>query len=335
MKATVLITGGAGYIGSHIGYLLAQHDYSVIFIDDFLHNQPNPSFANVVRGTLNDQSFLNTLLSSYPIDAVIHCAALCDIAHSIKNPLAFYQNNVGSTLSLLQSISRAGIKKIIFSSSCSVYGNPQEELLAEDHPKNPLSPYGKSKLIAEEIIKDICNAQGIRAIIFRYFNVAGAMPEYGLYEWHKPETHIIPRLLEAVRSGISFTLYGNDFPTADGTAVRDFIHVWDIAHAHLLALEKLNQGYPGDSFNLGTGHGHSVKELIHMIEKIQKKKIQVQLACKRSGDAAQLIADPRRAHQILGWRPRFSDLSFILRSALVSYEYMMQAHNYQIITSLT
>lgn len=334
MKKAVLITGGAGYIGSHVGYFLHQQGYQIIILDEFIHAQPTPTFTTVIRGSINNLSLLQKTLTSYPIDAVIHCAALCDVADSTKNPLPYYQTNVNGMVTLLDTMARAGVYKLIFSSSCAVYGEPETIPIPEEHFQRPISPYGKTKMIDELVIKDCAQIEGINAMVFRYFNVAGAMPEYGLCEWHVPEIHLIPRLLLSAYEGIPFTIYGNDYDTADGTAIRDYIHVWDIAIAHSIALKKLDQGYPSDTFNIGLGKGYSVKEIVAMVERVTKKNIPINYDNPRAGDPAQLIADSTRAYHILGWKPRFSELPFIIQSAFNALQNVSATREHKIITKL-
>ncbi len=315
-QPAVLITGGAGYIGSHIAYLCAQHNYKIIIIDLFIHNQYfNPSWATIFKGDFSDKKLLTDISSQYDIKAVIHCAAFIEVGQSVTNPSSYYENNVAKTLVLLQTMIEHGIKKIVFSSSCAVYGNPEFLPLVEDHPKKPISPYGKTKLMVEMILNDFQQAYGLEYVCLRYFNAAGALPEEGLGEQHIPESHLIPRILDAALKQTPFTIFGNDYETKDGTAIRDYVHVLDIAQAHLLALHHLDARKPSDCFNLGTGYGFSIKEIIEVVEKVCHIKIKSIPEKRRAGDPAILVADPLRVETILGWKRNYSQLEYIIKSA--------------------
>ncbi len=313
---TILITGGAGYIGSHIAYLFAQQGYKVILLDTFIYNQHcNPSWATIIKKDYADAETLTHIFTHYNIKAVVHCAALIEVGESVNNPGAYYETNVAKTIMLLQAMVKHGIKKCIFSSSCAVYGIPEFLPLTEEHPKKPISPYGTTKLMVETILQDFQKAYGIEYVCLRYFNAAGALPEEGLGEQHVPESHLIPRALHAALEQMPFLLYGNDYATKDGTAIRDFVHVLDIAHAHRLALEHLDKGNPSDAFNLGTGKGFSIKEIIEMVEKVCHTSLKTIIEKRRQGDPALLIADPMRAETILGWKTLYSNLEYIIQSA--------------------
>jgi UDP-glucose-4-epimerase GalE len=320
-KSTILITGGAGYIGSHVGLTCARANYNVVVLDSFVHGQHfNPNWATVIKSDYADKEILRNIFSSYNVAAVVHCAASIEVGISVKDPISFYENNVAKTIVLVEEMLRANIKKIIFSSSCAVYGQPHNLPLNEAHPINPMSPYGRTKAIVESILEDADAAYGLKYISLRYFNAAGAVPEEGLGEQHKPETHLIPLLLRAALMREQFTVFGNSYPTKDGTAVRDFVHVLDIAHAHLLALEHLSRGNPSDVFNLGTGHGYSIKEMVDGVSRIISTSMPTVISSARAGDPHTLVADPNKAKTILQWKPRYSDLEFILKSALVFFK---------------
>lgn len=322
---TILITGGAGYIGSHVAYSFAQKGYHVILLDTFLHKQRcNPPWATIIKEDFANTAILKTIFTQHSVKAVVHCAAFIEVGESVINPASYYENNVAKTITLLQSMVEHGVKKIIFSSSCAIYGNPIVPL-TEDHPKKPLSPYGTTKLMVEMMLKDFQAAYGLEYVCLRYFNAAGALPEEGLGEQHKPESHIIPRALAAALDQSPFMVYGNDYDTKDGTAIRDYVHVLDIAHAHLQALHHLDAGNPSDCFNLGTGHGFSIKEILHTIERVCYLKIKTVFSKRRSGDAPRLVADPLRAETILGWKRNFSQLDFIIKSAY-AFELYLNAH---------
>lgn len=320
--ATILITGGAGYIGSHIALLLHQQGHTIIIVDALVHKQKwAHTWANFVALDIADHNKLDALLSSYTIDTVIHCAAFIDVGASVTFPLSYYVNNVGNTLFLLDAMRNHSIKNIIFSSTCAVYGIPHTIPIAESHIKNPINPYGRSKSMVEDIFKDCAHAYGLRAIALRYFNAAGSM--HGLYECHKPETHLIPLLFDAAYNKKPFSLYGTDHPTPDGTCIRDFLHVWDIAYAHSAALDELNKAYMHNGglscYNLGTGNGYSVKQVIAAVEQVTGIPIAVSNKARRAGDPPILIADPTKAYKELGWKAEYSDLQTIIAHAAQGY----------------
>jgi len=299
--------------------LLSQKGYEIIILDSFVHNQVfNQKNVTVIKKDFADKANLNALFSHWDIKAVMHFAALIDVGLSAKDPLRFYDNNVSKTIKLLEMMVKHNVKKFIFSSSCAIYGNPLSLPIKENHPKNPISPYGKSKLMVEMIIKDFHKSYDIAYVNLRYFNVAGAMPHYGLGEQHKPETHIIPLIIRAMLAKKPFYVFGNDYKTEDGSCIRDFIHIWDIAHAHWLALEYLNNGNRSTSFNLGSGEGFSVDQLVRAIEKTCSSKIQILHQKRRIGDPAILIADASKARKVLRWKPSYSDIDTIIKTA---YEY--------------
>jgi len=316
MKPAILITGGAGYIGCHTSYLFSQNGYKVLILDTLVHEQLfNHTWATLIKKDFSDEETLKLIFKNYNIKAVMHFAAFIEVGQSVKDPLRFYENNVNKTIKLLKIMLAHGVDTFIFSSSCAVYGSPEYLPLTEDHPKNPMSPYGRNKLIIEMALEDFKKAYGLQYISLRYFNAAGAMPKLGLGEQHKPETHIIPLILRAAREQKPFYIFGNNHPTQDGSCVRDYIHVWDIAHAHWLAFQYLIQGNPADSFNLGTGNGFSVRQIIRSVEKVCGYKVKTINAKKREGDPPLLIADPAKVFTILGWKPRYSDLDHIIETA--------------------
>ena len=327
----ILITGGAGYIGSHTAYLLTQQGYKVIVLDKYVHNQHfNPSWATVIKKDFADAETLEQIFSTYNTSAVMQFAAFIEVGESIKNPLKFYENNVSKTITLFNAMRTHEINKFIFSSSCAVYGMPQQLPLTEDHAKNPISPYGKTKFMIETILEDMHQTYDFNNYVsLRYFNAAGALPEEQLGEQHKPETHIIPLLLRAAQNGLPFNIFGNDYETKDGTAIRDYLHVLDIAQAHLAALQHLENGHPSDCFNLGTGKGFSVKEMVDAVENICRTSIKTVWQERRPGDPAVLVADPTKAQTILKWNPKYSDLEFILKSALAFDQLKLRTPNIQ------
>lgn len=317
---TVVITGGAGYIGSHVGFAFASQGYNVIVLDNFRHGQQfNHAWATVIRGDYGDAQLLEKIFTSYSVHAVIHCASLIEVRESLSNPLSYYHNNVSNTVTLLQAMHAHGVRKLIFSSSCAVYGTPQQIPITEDHPTAPISPYGRTKLMIETIMRDSCAAHGLAFVALRYFNAAGAYPEYNLGEQHVPETHLIPLALQAAYYGKPFSIFGTKLPTPDGSCVRDFVHVRDIADAHLRALEHLDKGLPSDIFNLGMGCGYSVKMVLDAVQRVTGKKMIILEQLAREGDPAVLVADASKARDVLRWETRFSGLEFIVASAQVSF----------------
>lgn len=315
----VLITGGAGYIGSHISLLFAQKGCKVILLDNLTYNQPfDFPWAVCVQGDVGDGQLVTDIIKQHQIEVIVHCAAHIDVAKSIHDPLNFYDNNVSRTIALLKTMAECSVNRFIFSSSCAVYGNPHSIPMSEDHPKNPISPYGRSKLMVEQILEDTRIAYGMEYVALRYFNAAGALPEFGLAERHDPEIHLIPLLMHAALYKKPFTLFGTHYKTPDGSCIRDFIHVWDIAVAHWLAFEHLGRNKESGCFNLGTGKGISVREMIAAVERGVGVPITTIIDQARAGDPAELVADATRAHSILGWQPTCSDLKTIVQSALAA-----------------
>lgn len=316
MKKTILVTGGAGYIGSHTAYLMTKLGYKVIIIDKLLHGQNfNHSWATLIKADFSDEQVLDSIFSEHKIDAVLHFAAFIEVGESVKRPKDFYDNNVVKTLKLLSKMLEYDVKKIVFSSSCAIYGTPQKLPLNENHPAAPINPYGKNKLTVEFALQDYAQSYGLQYISLRYFNAAGALPEQELGEQHNPETHIIPLMLRAIKNNIPFKIFGADYNTPDGTCIRDYIHVLDLAQAHVLAFEYMNETGKSDFFNLGSEKGYSVKEMISATEKICGLKMNIQICDRRPGDADILVADSTKIKNILGWKPKYSNLDSILQSA--------------------
>ncbi len=313
-KQHILITGGAGYIGSHTAYTLIQKGYPVVVIDLDIEKNKVPGVV-YIKGDCGDKQLLETIFTQHPIDAVMHFAAFIEVGESVKNPLKFYENNFAKSIVLLQAMCAHGVKKFIFSSSCAVYGTPEVLPLTEEHGKKPISPYGKTKFMVEMALEDLNKSHGLQYVALRYFNAAGGLPEHNLGERHNPESHIIPLLLRAAYSGKPFTIFGTDYPTPDGTCIRDYLHVLDIADAHVRALEYLSAGGNSDCFNLGTGNGFSVKEMIAVVEKVTGKKVNVVYGQRRVGDPAVLVAGPKKVKEVFGWEPRYSDLLAMVKSA--------------------
>lgn len=322
MNKVVLVIGGAGYIGSHASWLLSQQGYRVIILDALVHQQPvNLPWATFVQGDFGDHQLVSKIFSEYAIDTVMHFAAFIEVGESVKNPAKYYNNNVVKTIQLLDLMREYGVNKLIFSSSCAVYGNPVRLPLDEEHPTSPVSPYGRTKLMVEYALQDYAASYGLRYVALRYFNAAGGLSAQGLGEFHKPESHIIPILLAAARNNKPFNIFGTDYNTPDGTCVRDYIHVLDIAQAHVQASEYLNTGAPSQILNLGTGVGYSVKELVVLAQEVCGVSIQINYGPRRPGDAEVLVADGKKISQLLGWQPQHSDMREIMCSA---YEWQVK-----------
>lgn len=316
MKKTILIPGGAGYIGSHTAYLMHQLGHEVIIIDKLLHNQHfDHSWATLIKADFADEQILDQVFTNYNIDAVMHFAAFIEVGESVKKPKEFYNNNVVKTLKLLEMMLEYNVKKFVFSSSCAVYGNPVKIPMDETNPLNPINPYGKNKLAVEFALQDYAQSYGLQYVSLRYFNASGAMPQNGLGEQHNPETHIIPLMLRAIKNNGTFKIFGTDYKTEDGSCVRDYIHVLDLAQAHVLAYQYMQETGKSNFFNLGSENGYSVKEMVEAAQRICNKKMNIQLCDRRAGDADTLVADSTKIKNVLGWQPKYSNLENILQSA--------------------
>ncbi|MCX7781657.1 MAG: UDP-glucose 4-epimerase GalE [Negativicutes bacterium] len=314
----VLVTGGAGYIGSHAVHELIASGHSVTIFDDLStgHAAAVPAQAAFVRGTIHDAALLINTIQEHAIDAVVHFAAASLVGESMQHPALYYQNNVAGTLSLLTAMHDTAVSKIVFSSTAAVYGEPDVWPITEDMPTQPTNVYGRTKLVIEGMLADFARAYGLQYVSLRYFNAAGALAGGGIGEDHSPETHLIPLLLQtALGQRAAIDVYGVDYPTPDGTCIRDYIHVTDLANAHVLALEHLAQGGASRVYNLGSQAGFSVREVIARAKAITGIDFTVREAARRPGDPAVLVASSARICQELGWQPRFSDLDTIIRSA--------------------
>jgi UDP-glucose 4-epimerase len=313
----VLVVGGAGYIGSHMVKCLERAGYLPLVLDNLSTGHRDAVHdAEMVVGDVNDTVLLQQLFALYSIKAVMHFAGFIQVGESMKNPLKYYHNNVSGTVNLLQAMLKANVNHFIFSSSAAVYGEPQYSPLNEKHPLNPMNPYGRSKSIVENILQDIARSDGLKYAALRYFNAAGADASLGLAERHYPETHLIPLVLQVAAGACSaITIYGNHYPTADGTCVRDYVHVNDICHAHLLTLQRLLDGGESCIYNLGGGSGYSVQQVIDEAERITGNIIPRIISAPRLGDPAVLVADARLIQQELHWQPTQSTLSHIIESA--------------------
>jgi UDP-glucose 4-epimerase len=320
MTSTILVTGGAGYIGAHAVLALKQAGYNVIIFDnlEYGHREIVDRVLQVdlVIGDTRDRASLDRVFADHKIDAVMHFAAYIAVGESVEKPAMYYQNNVVGTLNLLEAMILAKVKTFVFSSTSAVYGIPEFTPIVEDHPFAPISPYAHSKLMVENILSDFDLAYGLRSVRFRYFNAAGADPSGKLGEDHNPETHLIPLiLLTALGQREHISVYGTDYPTPDGTCIRDYIHVGDLAAAHVLGLEYLLKGGESQVFNLGNGNGFSVKEVIETAAQVTGKNIPVVYGDRRAGDPPILVGSSDRARSLLGWQPRYPDLQDIIAHA--------------------
>lgn len=314
----ILVTGGAGYIGSHCALSLLENGHDVVIFDslELGHIETVNTLKNLgskgklvdfVKGNLQNYDDINSVFKKHKIDSVVHFAAFSQVAESVKFPEKYFKNNVGGSTNLFNAMVESGVKKIVFSSTASIYGEPVYTPIDENHPQTPINPYGESKLEIEHILDDYDKKYGLKSVRLRYFNVAGADSESRVGEWHEPETHLIPNILKSVfGNGKTFQMFGEDYDTPDGTCVRDYINVEDLISAHLLALEYLDNGGETDYFNLGTTDGNSVKQVFSVCEEVTGEKIPVEKSERREGDPAILVADNRKAKNILGWSPEKS-----------------------------
>lgn len=314
----ILVLGGAGYIGSHTVYALIERNQDVVVIDDMMtgHREAVHPRARFYQGDIRDKSFLNALFAKEKIEAVIHFAACSLVGESMSDPLKYYDNNSNGTKTLLESMVENNIDKIVFSSTAAVYGEPERVPIFEGDRTSPTNTYGETKLSMEKMFKWVENAHGIRYVSLRYFNACGAHPSGMIGEAHHPETHLIPLVLQVPNGQrASIGIFGDDYPTTDGTCVRDYIHVSDLADAHILALEYLNNGGKSDIFNLGNGIGFSVSEVVDTARKVTGHAIPAVVSERREGDPAQLIASSEKAERVLGWKPKNAKLDTIIASA--------------------
>lgn len=316
-EETVLVVGGAGYIGSHMVKALSVSGYRVIVLDNLSTGHRDfVDSAEFIPGTINDRSLLDSLFSTRRIDSVMHFAAHSLVGESVQDPLSYYWNNIAGTVSLLEAMVRFDVNKFIFSSTAAVYGEPEAVPISEDHPCNPTNPYGVTKLTVERLLTDCDRAYGLKYISLRYFNAAGADPGGLIGERHQPETHLIPLVLKVALGEMPYIrIFGTGYPTPDGTCVRDYIHVNDLAKAHLLALRALSAGSGSCIYNLGNSKGYSVREVIELSRNISGHPIPVVESGNRTGDPAVLVAASDRIRRELGWQPEYEDLESIIRSA--------------------
>jgi UDP-arabinose 4-epimerase len=322
MSETVLVTGGAGYIGAHACKALARAGHLPVVYDNVSRgHRAAVRWGPLVEGDLADLERLRTAIEQYRVSAVMHFAAFAYVGESVADPALYYRNNLGGSLSLLEAMRAGGIGRIVFSSTCATYGVPASVPINETAPQLPVSPYGETKLAIERALHWYGEAYGIRSVSLRYFNAAGADPDGEIGESHEPETHLVPLvLLAALGKRPPIEIYGTDYATPDGTAIRDYIHVSDLVSAHSRALGYLLDGHDSNAFNLGTGRGHSVREVIAAAEAVAGRAIPRREVGRRPGDPPVLVADPTRAADLLGWRAEMSDLETIIRTALAWHQ---------------
>jgi len=314
---TVLVTGGAGYVGSHTVKRLAAAGARAVVLDTLERGHAElVRSAELIVGDVADAAQLDEIFARQAIDAVLHFAAYASVEESVRQPDRYWRNNVDATRTLLEAMTRADVRRIVFSSSCATYGIPERLPLVEEHPQRPVNPYGETKVAVERMLAEFERTHGLRSIVFRYFNAAGADPEAEIGEWHDPETHLIPLVLDAAldrRECVS--IFGTDYPTPDGTCVRDYIHVSDLADAHVLGLAHLEAGNPSDAFNLGHGTGFSVRQVLAAAERVTGRAIPHREAERRAGDPPSLVGSAAKARRVLRFLPRHGELETIVATA--------------------
>lgn len=319
-KELILILGGAGFIGSHVNKLLNQSGYSTLVLDNLSSGSKKSVLCGTfIEGDLADKALLDRIFTQYPIRAVMHFAAFIDVGESVVDPLKYYMNNVVNTIAVLEAMVRHGVRHFVFSSSAAIFGDPLTPKITEDHQKHPINPYGNSKWIVETILRDFDRAYGLKSSALRYFNAAGGDPEGEIKNFKKKEGNLIPIVLRSLRSrGPSVTIFGTNYPTPDGTCIRDYIHVQDLATAHLLAMEQLFAKETSTQYNLGNGDGYSVRQVIAAAEKLTGIKAHVIEGAPRAGDPPVLLADATKAQRELGWRPLYPALEMMIEHAYSS-----------------
>lgn len=317
MTSSILVVGGAGYIGSHMVKRLHEAGHAVVVADDLSGGRREAVAGTpLLVGDIGEPAFARQVFASHAFDAVMHFASFIQVGESVTDPARYYRNNVSATQVLLEAMRAAGVHRFIFSSTAAIFGNPLRVPIDEAHPKAPINPYGRSKWMVEQMLQDFDHAYGLKSICLRYFNAAGADPDAVLGECHEPETHLIPLILQvAAGRRPAITMYGNDYPTVDGTCIRDYIHVADLCDAHLLALEQLLGGGDSASYNLGNGNGFSVLEVIESVRRVTGRPIALEHGPRREGDPPVLVADASAARTALGWQPRHAALDVIVAHA--------------------
>lgn len=315
-KATVLVVGGAGFIGSHVNKLLQRSGYHTVVLDNLSRGHRSAVLkGDFIEGEMSNAALLDHIFTHQPISAVMHFAAYTDVGESVAEPLKYYTNNVSHTITLLEAMRRHNVKALVFSSSAAVFGVPQTPKVTEEHPKNPINPYGHSKLKVENILHDVDRAHGIRSCCLRYFNAAGGDPDGEIKYFKRRESNLIPLVLRSLQENGLITINGTDYATPTGTCVRDYIHIADLATAHIVAMERLLNGGSSCSYNLGNGQGFSVRQVIDAVERVTGKTVRVKEGPRRPGDPPVLVADATKAHQDLKWTPRYPSLEEIIAHA--------------------
>ena len=312
----MLVTGGAGYIGSHAAKALSQAGYGVVIYDNLIAGHREAvRYGPLVEGDIADVAAVRDALRRHRIFAVMHFAAFLDVGESVREPGRYYRNNVVGALGVLEAMASESVRYFVLSSTCATYGEPREAPIAETHPQDPINSYGETKLVIERALPHFERANGLRWTALRYFNAAGADPDGEIGEDHMPEIHLVPRAIEAATGGRELQVFGDDYPTPDGTCLRDYVHVSDLADAHVRALEVMVESGKSGAYNLGTGSPHSVRQVIESVERVTGRRVVWTLAPRRPGDPAALFATPQKAQTELRWSPRFPDLDAIVRTA--------------------
>jgi len=326
----VLVTGGAGYIGSHAAKALDHAGYRVIVYDNLVAgHRAAVKYGELVEGDIADVSSLRAVMRQHEVVGVMHFAAFLDVGESVRDPIRYYRNNVIGALGVLEAMAAENVRNFVFSSTCATYGEPLETPITEAHPQKPINSYGETKLAVEHALPHLQAAHGICWIALRYFNASGADPEGEIGEDHSPEIHLIPRTIEAATGGRGLHVFGDDYPTPDGTCLRDYVHVTDLADAHVRALEALRETGKSGAYNLGTGRPHSVRQVIDAVERVTGRTVPWSLAPRRPGDPAVLFASAQKAHAELHWTPQYADLDTIVRTAWDWHRTHPQGYDHQ------
>lgn len=320
MAMTILITGGAGFVGSYVNKLMTQKGYRCVVLDDLSRGDARSVWKSpLIQGDIANSDLVKKIINDFDVKAVMHFAANINVKESVDDPSKYYFNNVSGTLALIGALREANVNKFVFSSSAAVYGIPREETLNEEHPTYPINPYGQTKLIVEGILKDFDRAYGFKHMILRYFNAAGGDPEHLVKIYNRDHSNLIPKVLcTLLEENPSISVFGLDWPTKDGSGIRDYIHIHDLASAHILALEKLLSGADSSVYNLGNGRGYSVLEVLAAIESVTKRKLHIEKAPRREGDPPILVADSNKALHELGWKPDYISIDKMVEDAWIA-----------------